>query len=146
MVEHAYKGGATDLNYWKHFGGKETGVENAKQLPYDHLHLIMSGKDYVELDNFIFVHAGCDNVPIENNSPETLRWRRNFQPKTPHISGKTIICGHSANKNIIDYGYFCCVDTGCGVLPKGKLTALDVLSGQIWQTNGKSVKLKVRSK
>jgi len=39
-----------------------------------------------------------------------------------------------------DSGQLCCIDTGCGAWPGGRLTAIDVLSGKIWQAGPRSKK------
>jgi serine/threonine protein phosphatase 1 len=86
-------------------------------------------------DQFIFVHANLHPfVPLERQDEYHLFWEK-FENPTPHYSGKTMICGHTSQKDgqPINLGYAICIDTwACG---KGWLTCLDVNSGQIWQAN-----------
>ena len=85
----------------------------------------------------IFVHANYDpDLPMAEQLRETLLWeslRRKIPG--PHLSGKTVITGHTAQKDgaILDLGYLKCIDTYC--YGGGWLTALDVATGQIWQAN-----------
>ena len=148
MILAAYQGGMSEHKFWCKFGGIEAlasyGVNKAKDLPIEHLNFIAKCEDYLESDDFIFVHAWCDpDVSIDKNSGETLRWTSLPKVPTPHSSGKTVICGHTAQKQILDLGHTCCIDTGCGIFPGGKLTALDVKSGTIWQIGGRSKKVSI---
>jgi serine/threonine protein phosphatase 1 len=56
-------------------------------------------------------------------------------PPGPHISGKKAIVGHTpqANYEIRDLGHLAIIDTVC--VDGGWLTALDVNTKQIWQTD-----------
>jgi serine/threonine protein phosphatase 1 len=53
----------------------------------------------------------------------------------PHVSGKTVIVGHTSQKNgeILDLGHLKCLDTYC--YGGGWLTAMEVYSGKIWQAD-----------
>ena len=88
-----------------------------------------------ENEDRIFVHANLDpQVPLPQQSDWHLFWQKLTQP-IPHCSGKTMICGHTSQKNgrPLNFGHAICIDTwACGT---GWLTCLDVYSGKIWQTN-----------
>jgi serine/threonine protein phosphatase 1 len=66
----------------------------------------------------------------------TLRWEfvRPHQ-MAPHISGKTVVAGHSTQKGgeITDLGFLVLIDTGASM--GGWLTALEVNSGEVIQAN-----------
>jgi serine/threonine protein phosphatase 1 len=53
----------------------------------------------------------------------------------PHESGKTVIVGHTSQKNgeILDLGHVKCIDTFC--CGGGWLTALDVHTHEVWQAD-----------
>jgi len=53
----------------------------------------------------------------------------------PHVSGKTVITGHSSQKTgeILDLGHLVCIDTYSH--GGGWLTALEVQSRHLWQAN-----------
>ena len=88
-----------------------------------------------ETEHHIFVHANLDpTLPLNQQSESDLFWEKFIQP-SPHYSGKTMICGHTSQKNgqPINLGHAICIDTwACG---GGWLTCLDVNGGQVWQTN-----------
>ena len=88
-----------------------------------------------ETEHHIFVHANLDpHLPLNQQPEERLFWQKFTQP-IPHYSGKTMICGHTSQKNgqPINLGHAICIDTwACG---GGWLTCLDVYGGQVWQTN-----------
>ncbi len=123
-------GGVTTLNSYR-FGGS---LEAILQRHWD---LLAECPAYYETDDFIFTHAHY--VPDEpmNRQPEhQLRWTL-FDPAEirPHISGKTVIVGHTEQENseILDLGFAICIDTACW--RHGWLTALDVNSRDVWQAS-----------
>ena len=72
---------------------------------------------YFETETHIFVHANYDpDLPMAEQLRETLLWEslRHTIPG-PHLSGKTVITGHTAQKDgeILDLGYLKCIDTYC---------------------------------
>jgi serine/threonine protein phosphatase 1 len=90
-----------------------------------------------ETEQHFFVHGNyLADLPFESQPRQVLLWDslKRRQPGR-HISGKTGILGHSAQKSgeILDLGYVKCIDTCC--YGDGWLTALEVLSGQVWQAN-----------
>lgn len=91
--------------------------------------------DSWENEDYIFVHANLDpQLPLAQQSDWHLFWQKLTQP-IPHYSGKTMICGHTSQKNgqPLNFGHAICIDTwACGT---GWLTCLDVYQGKIWQTN-----------
>ena len=134
MILQAYRGGQSEHKFWTKFGGLATlisyGVQNARDLPKDHLKFFAECKDYIETPNHIFVHASCNpSIPIEKNKGEILRWS-SFDKNYPgHMSGKKVFCGHSPQREILDLKNICCIDTGCGIWVDGKLSAIDINSG-----------------
>lgn len=150
MILAAYQGGKDDHNYWCHFGGIETlasfGVQSAKEIPIEYMQFIAGCVDYTESEDYIFVHAGCEpEKPMDKQYSTILRWN-GFKPSWPrHISGKTVVCGHSVQKQVFNNGHLLCIDTGCGAWVGGRLTALDLKSGTIWQANSRSKKATIKS-
>jgi len=80
---------------------------------------------YHETEDFLFVHGGIrESVAPQDEEPERLMWTTLSQA-LPHYSGKTVICGHTAQESgrIVDLGHTLCIDTG---ISKGaKLTCLN---------------------
>ena len=148
MILAALQGGKDEHKFWCKFGGKEAlesyGVEKAKDLPYDHLRFIAECHDYIETDKFIFVHASCiPHLPLKHNTGEILRWMKLDDSPVAHYTGKTVICGHTAQKHILNFKHLICIDTGCGIWPGGRLSALEVNTGDFWQFGGNAKKVKI---
>jgi serine/threonine protein phosphatase 1 len=106
-------------------------------IPDRHLEFIRRSRDYFETPTHLFVHAGYDpELPMDKQPDYALRWAL-LEPSeaAPHYSGKTAICGHTEQHtgDVLDLGFVKCIDTGCHAY--GWLTALDVDTGQVWQTS-----------
>jgi serine/threonine protein phosphatase 1 len=123
-------GGVMTLNSYRYGAGLEA-------IPGRHWTLIESGCNYFETDDHIFTHANyVPDVPMDAQPDHVLRWSL-FDPAEmrPHCSGKTVIVGHTeqASGEPCDLGFAVCIDTACWRY--GWLTALDVGSGQLWQSS-----------
>ncbi|RTK96333.1 MAG: serine/threonine protein phosphatase [Neisseriaceae bacterium] len=150
MMLGAIKGTNSDLKFWCKFGGKEAldsyKTTDVNKIPFEHIDFIENCLDYAESDDFIFVHAKCDpKIPLESNDPYVLRWENLKINDPPHISGKKIVCGHSCQNTILNLDHLICIDTGCGVAKTGRLTAVDLKSGTVWQAGPNYKKATVKS-
>ncbi|NQV27162.1 MAG: serine/threonine protein phosphatase [Rhodopirellula sp.] len=128
---------------WQSFGG-DTTLESYRRrgfdpeadgLPKRHRQFIESDCRKIHVtDNHFFVHANAhDDMPFEDQPDRKVYWEKWFDP-SPHVSGKTMICGHTAQKNgwPLTIGHAVCIDTW--VYGKtGWLTCLDVDLGEVWQ-------------
>jgi len=125
---------------WLQYGGNQTldsygfsGDLNC--IPAAHREFFDDCLDAWESDLFLFSHGNyLADRPLENQPIKILRWTnlKEMIPQ-PHISGKTAIVGHTANKSgeIVDLVHLKCIDTYCY---GGKwLTGVELNSGQIWQ-------------
>jgi serine/threonine protein phosphatase 1 len=131
----------TKLRTWIQYGestlmsyGADATLES---IPIEHLAFVRSTRDYFETASHLFVHATyVPNLPMEEHSTLFLRWE-SFEPArlSPHYSGKKVIVGHTRQESgeVCDIGFAACIDTGC--YRGGWLTAMEVVSGQIWQVN-----------
>ena len=129
---------AAELPRWLRNGGCDTlksyDCNDPALIPEQHLNFIRSSIDYLELDQFIFIHAGyVEDQPMSEQTPLALRWRVTNTNSRPHCSGKVIIAGHSPQRSgdILDIGHARCIDTNC--VHGGWLTAMEVTSRQVWQ-------------
>lgn len=132
----------SELSYWRKFGGDATldsyGLSGTLEaFPRPHLDFIKSCRLWHETDDFYFVHANYDHrLPLKRQSGTRLRWEH-LDPAavSPHVSGKTVVVGHTPQSSgqVLDLGFLVCLDTGC--CEGGWLTALDVTTGHIWQSN-----------
>jgi serine/threonine protein phosphatase 1 len=106
-------------------------------IPDDHYAFLESCLDFYETDTHIFVHANYfPDEPMEEQNVGMLRWEslRDMQPSR-HYSGKTVIAGHTSQKNgeIFDVDHLKCIDTYCH--GGGWLTALEVHTDEVWQAD-----------
>lgn len=130
LVEWLYTGGnATLASYARNEGGAMP-----SDVPREHWDFLeKSCVDWHETDTHLFVHAGVDpGLPMTSQPEFVLQWERCHNPQ-PHVSGKTVVCGHTAQKNGIprDFGHAICIDTGC--YRKAWLTCYEVTTNYLWQ-------------
>jgi serine/threonine protein phosphatase 1 len=137
---------------WLACGGKQTldsyrakvNCETlADAIPAQHWHFLEHDcVAYHEIDTHFFVHANVlADLPLAEQPDYMLYWEK-LEPGTwcPHESGKTMICGHSAQRSgrplVLDRAI--CIDTW--VYGDGWLTCLDVDSEVYWQANQRGEK------
>jgi serine/threonine protein phosphatase 1 len=121
-------------------GGRDTlnsyggGFED---VPEAHWEFMRSAALYHELADFILVHAGVEaQLPVDEQDRETYYYQRFYYSQRRHQSGKTVVCGHTIQGDLpTNLGHAICLDT-CAY-GGGWLSALDLDSGRIWQTNEK---------
>ncbi|NUQ62181.1 MAG: serine/threonine protein phosphatase [Pirellulales bacterium] len=126
---------------WLSFGGTTTlysyGCLHPREIPEDHIAFLESCLPYFETERHFFTHAGyVPDFPLDLQPPEVLRWvSLRDGPPEPHVSGKTAIVGHTAQKDreILDLGHVVCIDTH--IYGGGWLTAMDVESRRTWQAD-----------
>ena len=120
-------------------GGSSTvasyGGDSLQSIPVQHWEFIEGGLPFHESERHLFVHANAaSHLALEDQDPFMLFWEK-FRKVPPHRSGKTMVCGHTAQKGGVpaNLGHAICIDTW----PYGGqwLTALDVQSGTYWQCN-----------
>ena len=130
---------------WKACGGDCTlasyGVRSVSEIPLEHQAFLRSCVRFHEEEKHFFVHANADPYdPLESQTDHALFWDHLSSVPAAHVSGKTMICGHTPQKNgrPRDFGCAVCVDTN--VHDGGWLTCLEVRTGRYWQANqqGKS--------
>jgi len=133
-----------DQAAWMRIGGRETLLSYApdQETPsWDnvteaHLDFIANRcLRYWENATHLFVHANANAVlPLSEQSDMWLFWTR-FEESFPHVSGKTLICGHTAQKAGIPTvrPQAICLDTW--VYGHGWLTCMDVEAGLFVQAN-----------
>lgn len=130
----------TELAHWlEAWGGGATlesyGPGGFDDIPEPHWEFLRQNLPYLETDTHIFVHANLEpDLPLEQQPPFTLVHKKFGRPE-PHRSGKTMVCGHTAQKSHdpLNLGHAVCIDTDPG--RGGWLTCLHAESGAYWQTN-----------
>jgi len=84
---------------WEIHGGKETlesfGVKFAGEIPEKYIDWMRKMKYFIELDNFILVHAGF-NFKIDDplSDQEAMLWTREFSVIPEKIRNKKVVHGH----------------------------------------------------
>ena len=129
------------LRAWLDFGGEQTLLsypyDGKDIIDPDHVRFIRGCRDFFETDDFIFAHANYDpDLPMDQQPSLRLRWEHVERDRQrPHASGKTVIVGHTPQTEgeVLDLGFLLCLDTDCS--REGWLTAMDVRSGKVIQTN-----------
>ncbi len=106
---------------WLYFGGSETlssyGIRDdinwPQRIPKDHWKFIDNCKLYLQLDKFLFVHAGFEpgKAPDDQNKHHLL-WKK-YETPEQYSNDYTVICGHTSRKNgqIAYFGHTICIDT-----------------------------------
>ncbi len=128
----------TELAHWLDvWGGGATlesyGPGGFDDVPDSHWEFLRKAQPYLETDTHIFVHANLEpDVPLSQQLPFTLAHKKLGTPDA-HQSGKTMICGHTAQKSHVplNLGHAVCIDTDPG--RGGWLTCLHVETGAYWQ-------------
>ncbi|HEY1122235.1 MAG TPA: metallophosphoesterase family protein [Haloferula sp.] len=129
---------------WESLGGDDPLIsygdgessELIQRIPESHWHFLAETcVDFHEDERFIFVHAGIrPHLSPQEEDADHLHWLT-LSTAQPHLSQRTVICGHSvqASGQIADYGHTICIDTG---ITKGKfLTCLGLGSFEFWQAS-----------
>jgi serine/threonine protein phosphatase 1 len=138
--------GWDNFRFWRACGGAEAlesyaGIDGAGTLddiPDSHWRFIGSRcVDWYETDTHVFVHANLHpELPLTEQTDDWLHWQV-ISPvlHRPHLSCKTMICGHSEQRDgrplVLDRAV--CVDTWA--YGDGWLTCLDVGTGEYWQAD-----------
>lgn len=134
--------GLVDPASWEGIGGLQTlrsyGSEILKRglIPENHLDFLVRCRRLHETDTHIFVHANLNAMlPLDEQSDDWLFWTR-FAEAYPHVSGKTMICGHTAQHSGLpaQLPHALCINTRV-YHPDGWLTCLDVGAGTFTQAN-----------
>ncbi len=148
MMLQAYGGDEASMDCWLRVGGIQALQSYNPDLDEEELHLDLVPDnhwfflknqlfDWYETDSHIFVHANLHSSSELKYQPSLyLHWEfLNPAEYIPHISGKTMICGHTSQKSgwPLYLGTAICIDTSSKIDPW--LTCLHVESGNFWQTN-----------
>lgn len=133
------RGDQTEFEWWMEFGGIVTldsyGASGQIDLiPNEHFQFVESCVPWFETDSHFFTHGNYNpDLPLNQQDGRTLRWLslRDFVPG-PHVSNKIAVVGHTPQPDVLDLGHLICLDTGCAY--GGKLTAMEIGTGEVWQS------------
>lgn len=121
IMMQAAKNNHDALKDWLYFGGAETlnsynigdDLNWVHKIEKSHWEFIDSCKPYVEIDDYIFVHAGLEKGKnLEAQNKHHLFWKK-FEIPEKYSKTKKVICGHTSRKNgeIANFGHTICIDT-----------------------------------
>ena len=84
---------------WERYGAKTTlksfGVKRPRDIEEKYIEWMRKGKFFIELDDFILVHAGMNfNLDDPFEDTQSMLWVRDFKVNPRKIGGKKIIHGH----------------------------------------------------
>jgi serine/threonine protein phosphatase 1 len=140
MMLQAMEGSAY-LKHWFRNGGQEAvasfGVKDLKAVPDRYWHFLQQLDFYIELDDYLLVHAGFDfDSPHPFTNHEAMLWIRDFHVDEKFTRNKTIVHGHTPTQksDIEEMAYdpgnkVINIDAGCvykRVPGLGNLVALDL--------------------
>jgi len=138
------RNGRDDLRMWLSVGGTQALASYAKggratlaDVPEKHWQFLDERcGDYFETETHIFVHANLYPGVELADQPESMLFWEFLEGPIDHISGKTVICGHSSQRggNPLAWKKTVCIDTHA-YGANGWLTCLDVDTRSYWQAN-----------
>ena len=146
MLLGALSGGKDNIKFFTKFGQETIDSYNlnfeVRNFPRDHAMFFADLEEYIESENYMFVHASIDPYrELVHQNSIFLRWNaisgviKDKRDKFPHFSNKTLVCGHEADLTVRTYEdlKIIRIDTGCMVKDNGSLTALNILDRSIIQ-------------
>jgi serine/threonine protein phosphatase 1 len=151
-----------DLGTWLHNGGLPTlasygaeegeimalaGIHDPDErnervrsfLPESHIAFFSSLALYVETERYFMCHAGVSpRATIEDGKKNLfdLLWMREHLAVEAPEWEKTVVCGHTPQRNVLVREKLICIDTG--LYYYGKLSAIDLLSKKIFRVRRKA--------
>lgn len=126
---------------WRRHGGLEMlgsyGAARPEEIPENHVALLQTSVDFVELPGAVIVHAAVDPTrPLAEQTAHTLRWQRLDKHAPPHPSGRTVICGHSPQERRRVHSHRGWIGLDTWVYDRsGCLTALELETGTLYQAS-----------
>ncbi len=137
MMMQAREGGSSASD-WLDCGGDAALSSYGGMLdrvPEAHWAFLEGTRLWYTTESHFFVHASVYMDHELQDQPEFMLLWEKYHGAGPHISGKTMVCGHTPQRSGTprDFGHAICIDTGA--CKGGWLTCLDVGSGRYWQAN-----------
>lgn len=103
----------------------------ARRVPVEHVSFVSSFEDYVEVGDYLFVHAGIrPGIPIEAQTPSDLRWIRDEFLRHGGDHGRRVVHGHSVRVDVEPKSNRIGIDTGA--YASNRLSAVGLEGDQHW--------------
>jgi len=108
-------------------------------LPSEHLDFLQQTRFYHLQDKFMFVHAGVDPKDItgKKQNNRAFLWQRKPLWRTAKHWDKVVVHGHTPVAVPYFHALEINLDTGAGY--GAYLSACDVVTGQLWRSDGNSI-------
>lgn len=133
LTRFLHVGGEATLNSYKPHGASYGRLRDVPEAHWDFFeHQLLP---YYETEGHFFVHGNVDpSVPLASQTEQVLLWEK-FNDPPLHQSGKTMVCGHTAQKTGVPKfnPNAICIDTRA--FNGGWLTCLEPSSRFVWQAN-----------
>lgn len=118
----------SDYNSMSH---EELGQELGRAVPDMHREFLERFEDYIELGDYVFVHAGVrPDRPLDQQSATDMRWIRDTFLHHRGTFGKRVVHGHSISSEVEFLPHRIGVDTGA--YATGRLSALGLEGAERW--------------
>ena len=103
----------------------------ADYVPEDHIRFLRGFREMYRAGDYLFVHAGImPGIPIEDQTPEDLRWIRRTFIESPVDHGVMVIHGHTITNGVDEQPNRIGIDTGA--FGSGVLTAIGIEGSERW--------------
>ncbi len=100
-------------------------------VPPHHIALLRCAEDWVQVGDYIFVHAGIrPGVPMDEQRRSDLRWIRDDFLDDPRWHGAMIVHGHTISDDVDNQPNRIGIDTGA--YASGSLTAIGLEGTERW--------------
>jgi serine/threonine protein phosphatase 1 len=109
-------------------------AELLDRIPKSHREFLRGLDLYCESEHFFFCHAGLDpylSIEEGKKNLQDLLWRRDHLYAERPVWEKTVVFGHTPISDVLMTERMIAIDTG--LFAFGTLSAVDVLSGEIFQ-------------
>ncbi len=143
LMMTAARHGRDDLRMWLSVGGAQAlasygsgGRATLADVPPEHWTFLEERcGDYFETDSHIFVHANLHPDVELADQPDSMLFWEFLNTSIDHVSGKTVICGHTSQRSGVPLVWknTVCIDTHA--YGGGWLTCLDVDTRKYWQAD-----------
>ena len=127
FVKYAKEGGISTIVSYCGTVLKNPYTEFRRAVPNSHLQFLSNLRPFFETDALFISHCGLDpKQPLQRTIDKVALGTHRELFTSVGLAGKLIVCGHYYQRTLTPFisPYFICVDTGCGTLPEGRLSAL----------------------
>ncbi len=101
------------------------------KVPADHIAFLASFEDWIEIGDYLFVHAGIrPGVTLAEQKSSDLCWIRDEFLRHRDSFGRMVVHGHSITEDIDERANRIGIDTGA--FASGRLTAIGLEGDQRW--------------